>query len=81
MADTLTRPKLELLQRYSGFTPLVAFLASGSLPIGLTATMSVGQWEVFHEAVYDVGGILLEVNDAECVVATYQKRDADARSA
>jgi hypothetical protein len=39
------------------------------------ATMSRGQWDGLLAVVYDSGGVLLEVDDHERIVAAYRRQD------
>lgn len=48
-------------------------LAEGILRPGeATVTVSVGQWDAIHQAAYDAGCLLLELDDDEQPVALYQ---------
>ena len=40
----------------------------------MMVTMSVGQWDTILQVAYDMGAILLELDDNEKPVAAYQKR-------
>lgn len=39
----------------------------------LYLTMSVGQWDEEHRDAYDVGAVLIELDDNEQVLAAYQR--------
>lgn len=59
----------------SGRPPLAAVPLSAVLPPRpgqCYATMSEGQWDVTLRAFYDVGFVLLELDDAERPVAAYR---------
>lgn len=71
-----TRPELNRTATYSGHTHFVEFLLRNPSRGGMTLTMSEGQWDQILQIGYDTGARLVEVNDDECVVATYQKGGA-----
>lgn len=39
----------------------------------VTLTMSVGQWTQLHQAAYDKGFILVELDESENPIAAYQR--------
>jgi hypothetical protein len=73
------RPHLDLLKRYPHRPTLRRFLRTGSLPRGvLSCTLSPGQWDELLALAYDRGGVLIEVDTADRVLATFRKRGAAA---
>jgi hypothetical protein len=65
-----------VVQRYSWRPPYLRFVLAGGLLRGrVSATMSIGQWDTFLQTVYDQGGVLIELDDRERVVATYRQCD------
>jgi len=44
-----------------------------SNPASLIVTMSVGQWDNTLEESYDIGAILLELDENENIINVYQK--------
>jgi hypothetical protein len=70
-----SRPPLNLLQRYSGHTGLFDFVTRQ--PEGRWyVSMSEDQWDDVHAEAYEIGAVLVEVNDDENVVATYRRADS-----
>ena len=39
----------------------------------IVITMSTGQWDIYLQGIYDMGGILIELNDYEFPIKAYQK--------
>ena len=43
------------------------------LPANISITMSIGQkWDAYLDGVYKAGGVIVELDDAERIVALYQ---------
>lgn len=61
----MTRPKLRAV-------PLRAAIDGLTKAGRLTVTMSVGQWDMLLASAYEVGALLLELDDDELPVAAYQ---------
>ena len=54
--------------------PLADVLPLGSRPV-VVMTMSLGQWDAILASSYELGFVLLELDDDERPVAAYQKDD------
>jgi hypothetical protein len=65
MIDTTNRPALRAIPLETAWPPRVG---------EVTCTMSVGQWDTLLAVAYDMGFILLELNDDEVPIAAYQRR-------
>jgi len=65
----LTRPPLRAI-------PLADLLPLGSRRVCII-TMSVGQWDAVLSSSYEVGFVLLELDDDERPVGAYQRADAE----
>jgi hypothetical protein len=69
------RPRLDLLRRYRRRGPHYLRLQPDIIPRGVVAaTMSPNQWDHVLAEVYAKGGVLVEVDDDERVIALYRKR-------
>ncbi len=59
--------------------PMLTALVDLGLPPGtVVMTVSVGQWDMLHDACYKEGAILLELDDDELPVAAYQREVAES---
>jgi hypothetical protein len=47
-------------------------------PGTMTLTMSIGQWDTMLQVGYDLGFVLLELDDNEVPIAAYQRPPAEA---
>jgi len=69
------RPPLRRAETYSGQTDYLGWMLKFGKRGAAYMTMSPGQWDSTLSAGYDLGYTLIEVNDDENVVATYQRED------